>query len=233
MDRTESLSSRHDVIGSARHDTLPTARAVLCMARRCLDEHNAARGHDAATPATGAPGTCHRPPFQLLTCVIHSARSGEQWTQDTSASARHRHAVDRGEIVDGERVRQLEESYALAIFAHLATSNGKPRPSRLGSGDGASPAQAVVRGGGHEPARSAAKSRPAVTRRHAQPCAVRRAGRVECAVGAQGAEELAMARAEDLVRFPQRKARGECTFPQGIFKGHIFSFHFSSFFYFK
>ena len=131
--------------------------------------------------------------FSYSPASFTSTRSGEQWTQDTSASARHRHAVDRGEIVDGERVRQLEESYALAIFAHLATSNGKPRPSRLGSGDGASPAQAVVRGGGHEPARSAAKSRPAVTRRHAQSCAVRRAGRVECAVGDQGAEPMAMA----------------------------------------
>ena len=124
-----------------------------------------------------------------------STRSGEQWTQDTSASARHRHAVDRGEIVDGERVRQLEESYAVAILGHVAASHGQQRPSRLGGGGDESPAQAVVRGGGHEPARSADKSRPAVTRRHAEPCAVRRAGRVECAVGDQGAEELAMARA--------------------------------------
>ena len=122
-----------------------------------------------------------------------STRSGEQWAQDTSASARHRHAVDRGEIVDGERVRQLEESYAVAILGHVAASHGQQRPSRLGGGGDESPAQAVVRGGGHEPARSADKSRPAVTRRHAEPCAVRRAGRVECAVGDQGAEEPAMA----------------------------------------
>ena len=122
-----------------------------------------------------------------------STRSREQWPQDTSASARHRHAVDRGEIVDGERVRQPEESYAIAMLAHVAASHGQQRPSRLGGGGDESPAQAVVRGDGHEPARSAAKSRPAVTRRHAEPCAVRRAGRVECAVGAQGAEPMAMA----------------------------------------
>ena len=144
--------------------------------------------------------------------------SSGQWSQDTSASARHRHALDRGEIVDGERVRQLEESYAVAILGHVAASHGQQRPSRLGGGGDESPAQAVVRGGGHEPARSAAKSRPAVTRRHAEPCAVRRAGRVECAVGDQGAEELAMARAETLRRDCQRKARAECTLPQGIFK---------------
>ena len=146
-----------------------------------------------------------------------STRSGEQWAQDTSASARHRHAVDRGEIVDGERVRQLEESYAVAILGHVAASHGQQRPSRLGGGGDESPAQAVVRGGGHEPARSADKSRPAVTRRHAEPCAVRRAGRVECAVGAQGAEEPAMARAETLPRVCHCGARAECTFPQGIF----------------
>ena len=134
-----------------------------------------------------------------------STRSGEQWTQDTSASARHRHAVDRGEIVDGERVRQLEESYAVAILGHVAASHGQQRPSRLGGGGDESPAQAVVRGGGHEPARSADKSRPAVTRRHAEPCAVRRAGRVECAVGDQGAEELAMARAAKAASPPLQK----------------------------
>ena len=179
------------------------------------------------TPLAAMP-RLHRPLARREHATAHlfsySPASFTQLAPESSAgkachdSARHRHAVDRGEIVDGERVRQLEGSYALAVLAHLAASNGKPRPSRLGSGDGASPAQAVVRGGGHEPARSAAKSRPAVTRRHAQPCAVRRAGRVECAVGDQGAEELAMARAESLGRVSQRGARAECTFPQGIFK---------------
>ena len=152
-----------------------------------------------------------------------STRSGEQWTQDTSASARHRHAVDRGEIVDGERVRQLEESYAVAILGHVAASHGQQRPSRLGGGGDESPAQAVVRGGGHEPARSADKSRPAVTRRHAEPCAVRRAGRVECAVGAQGAEEPAMAVRKPPVGLASGAPALSVLSPRASLKAHVMS----------
>ena len=61
MDRTEKPPSRHDVIGSARHDVLPTARAVLCIARRWLDGNNAARSRLMATAAIGAPTAPHGP----------------------------------------------------------------------------------------------------------------------------------------------------------------------------
>ena len=69
--------SRHAVIGSARHAVLPTARAVLCIARWCLDGNNAARGHLMATAATGALESSHGPPLQLLTRLHHSTGSGD------------------------------------------------------------------------------------------------------------------------------------------------------------
>ena len=68
-------------------------------------------------------------------------------------SARHRHAVDRGGVVDAGGPRQPRESSAAGVLAHVAACLGEWRPSRLGGSGDASPAKADVRGSGHERAR--------------------------------------------------------------------------------
>ena len=103
-------------------------------------------------------------------------------------SARHRHAVDRGGVVDAGRARLPRESSRLDKLAHVAACHRQPRPSRLGGGGDASPAKAEVRGGGHEGGQSAANARPAVCRRGGGRCAARRAGRMERAMGAQAGQ---------------------------------------------
>ena len=77
-------------------------------------------------------------------------------------SARHRHAVDRDGDVDGGRHRQPRERPEGGLLAHVAGCLGERRPSRLGGGGDASPANAPARGGGHEVARLATNARPAV-----------------------------------------------------------------------
>ena len=79
-----------------------------------------------------------------------------------SASASHRHAVDRGDVVDAARARLLRASHEESMVAHVAACHGQTRRLRLGGGGGTSAGKAVVRGGGHEVAKSAAKARPAV-----------------------------------------------------------------------
>ena len=78
------------------------------------------------------------------------------------ASARHRHAVNRGDVVDAGRARQPRARYDESMLAHVAACHGQTRRSRLGGGGDTSAGKAVVRGGGHEVAKSAAKMRPEV-----------------------------------------------------------------------
>ena len=169
-----------------------------------------------ATPSLGAPRASHWPPLQLLACLIHLTPLRR------SVDARHllhrhntRHAVERSGVVDGERLRQPGESYVTAKLARVADCHGHQCSSQLGGGGDTSHAKAVVRGGGHEPVRSAAKSRPSVVRRRAELCAVRRARPTESVLGAQGAEELPWLSAESLPRVCHCGARAGGAFLPG------------------
>ena len=81
-----------------------------------------------------------------------------------------------------------------------------------------SPASRRRRGGGQDSATSAAKARPAAGRRCRGLLAVRRAGREEHAVGAQGAEEQShRSCGKSGTRPVEKGVLGELSF-QGIFK---------------
>ena len=157
-------------------------------------------------PSTGYTGHLRAEGTPLATFSATHLPHSPQPAPEISArkaspcSARHRHAVDRAGVVDAGRARLPRERSHARTLAHVAACHRQPRPSRPGGGGDASPAKAEVRGVGHEGGPAAANARPAVCRRGGGRCAARRAGRMELAVGAQGAEELAMARAAKAAR---------------------------------
>ena len=88
-----------------------------------------------ATTAPGAPTTSRRTPFQLLTCLIYLNLATDIRVRKASpASARHRHAVNRGDIVDAGRARQPRARHEATMLAHVAACHGQTRHSRLGGG---------------------------------------------------------------------------------------------------
>ena len=126
---------------------------------------------------------------------LHAGRA----LKEGAISARDRQArppLQRDEVDEAEAFHLHGGRGECPLLAPPAGWIEPARPSAASRLRRRAARKAAPRGNGQNSATSATKERPAAGRRRGGPCAVRRAGRVECAVGAQGAEELAMARAD-------------------------------------